>query len=39
MSTEVVEGASLPDGIEVDETSAYFGITKSSECENSINLI
>jgi len=31
MSTEVVEGASLPDGIEVDETSAYFGITESSD--------
>ena len=31
MSTEVLEGASLPDGIEVDETSAYFGITKSSD--------
>ena len=29
--TEVVEGASLPDGIDVDETSAYFGITKSSD--------
>jgi len=31
MSTEVIEGASLPEGIEVDETSAYFGITKSSD--------
>ena len=31
MSTEILEGASLPDGIEVDETSAYFGITKSSD--------
>ena len=26
-----VEGAVLPDGIEVDEHSAYFGITDSSE--------
>ena len=31
MAETVVEGASLPDGIEVDETSAYFGITKSSD--------
>jgi len=28
---DVVEGASLPDGIDVDETSAYFGITQSSD--------
>ncbi len=31
MSETVLEGASLPDGIEVDETSAYFGITSSSD--------
>ena len=27
----MLEGASLPEGFEVDETSAYFGITKSSD--------
>ena len=26
-----LEGAVLPEGIEVDETSAYFGITDSSD--------
>ncbi len=31
MSTEALEGASLPEGIDVDETSAYFGITQSSD--------
>ena len=31
MTEQVLEGASLPEGIEVDETSAYFGITKSSD--------
>ena len=31
MSTEALEGASLPEGIDVDETSAYFGITESSD--------
>ncbi|DAC57724.1 MAG TPA: hypothetical protein D7I03_06965 [Candidatus Poseidoniales archaeon] len=31
MTEQVIEGASLPEGIEVDETSAYFGITKSSD--------
>ena len=29
-----LEGAALPDGIEVDETSAYFGITDSSDLIN-----
>ena len=29
-----LEGAVLPDGIEVDETSAYFGITDSSDLIN-----
>ena len=29
-----LEGASLPEGIEVDETSAYFGITDSSDLIN-----
>nr|MCS5534369.1 hypothetical protein [Candidatus Poseidoniales archaeon] len=28
---EELEGAMLPEGIEVDETSAYFGITDSSD--------
>jgi len=27
----VLEGASLPDGIEVDEAAAYFGVTESSD--------
>ena len=31
MTEQVLEGASLPEGIEVDETSAYFGITESSD--------
>ena len=32
MSEADIEGASLPsDGIDVDETSAYFGVTKTSE--------
>tara|TARA_B100000003_G_C10934074_1_gene372453 strand:+ start:871 stop:2424 length:1554 start_codon:yes stop_codon:yes gene_type:complete len=31
MAEPVLEGASLPEGFEVDETSAYFGITKSSD--------
>ena len=31
---EELEGAVLPDGIEVDETSAYFGITDSSDLIN-----
>ena len=31
MAGDVLEGASLPDGIEVDETAAYFGITESSD--------
>ena len=32
MTEEDIEGASLPsDGIDVDETSAYFGVTKTSE--------
>ena len=31
MSEPALEGASLPEGIEVDETSAYFGITQSSD--------
>ena len=34
MADEELEGASLPQGIEVDETSAYFGITDSSELIN-----
>ncbi len=29
-----LEGAALPDGIEVDETAAYFGITDSSDLIN-----
>ena len=31
MAEPVLEGASLPEGFEVDETSAYFGITDSSD--------
>ena len=31
MAEPVLEGASLPDGIEVDEAAAYFGVTKSSD--------
>lgn len=31
MAEPELEGASLPEGIEVDETSAYFGITESSD--------
>ena len=31
MAGDVLEGASLPDGIEVDETAAYFGIIESSD--------
>ena len=31
---EELEGAVLPEGIEVDETSAYFGITDSSDLIN-----
>ncbi|MAU75176.1 MAG: hypothetical protein CMA22_08340, partial [Euryarchaeota archaeon] len=31
MTGDVLEGASLPDGIEVDETAAYFGIIESSD--------
>ena len=32
MTEADIEGASLPsDGIDVDETSAYFGVTKTSE--------
>ena len=31
MSEPELAGASLPEGIEVDETSAYFGITQSSD--------
>ena len=31
LSEPELEGASLPEGIEVDETSAYFGITQSSD--------
>ncbi|MEC7688355.1 MAG: hypothetical protein VX514_04855, partial [Candidatus Thermoplasmatota archaeon] len=32
MSEADIEGAALPsDGIDVDETSAYFGVTKTSE--------
>ena len=31
MVEPVLEGASLPEGFEVDETSAYFGITDSSD--------
>ena len=31
MAEPVLEGASLPEGIEVDETAAYFGITESSD--------
>ena len=34
MADEELEGAILPQGIEVDETSAYFGITDSSELIN-----
>ena len=34
MAEDELEGAVLPDGIEVDETSAYFGITDSSELIN-----
>ena len=29
MAEPVLEGASLPEGFEVDETSAYFGVTDS----------
>lgn len=31
MSEEVPEGASLPEGIEVDEAAAYFGVIESSD--------
>ena len=31
MSEGVPEGASLPDGIEVDDTAAYFGVVDSSD--------
>ena len=31
MSEGVPEGASLPEGIDVDDTAAYFGVTKSSD--------
>ena len=31
MAESEIAGASLPGGIEVDETSAYFGITDSSD--------
>ena len=31
MAEPVLEGASLPEGFEVDETSAYFGVTDSSD--------
>ena len=31
MAEPVLEGASLPVGFEVDETSAYFGVTESSD--------
>ena len=31
MAEPVLEGASLPDGIEVDEAAAYFGVTESSD--------
>ena len=32
MTESEVEGASLPtDGIDVDETSAYFGVTQTSD--------
>ena len=31
MAEPVLEGASLPEGFEVDETSAYFGVTESSD--------
>ena len=34
MADEELEGAVLPEGIEVDETSAYFGITDSSDLIN-----
>ena len=34
MADDQIEGAVLPDGIEVDETSAYFGITASSDLIN-----
>ena len=37
MSMYVPEGASLPSGIEVDETSAYFGLTASSDLLLSLN--
>ena len=31
MAETILEGASLPEGFEVDETSAYFGVTDSSD--------
>ena len=31
MSEGVPEGASLPEGIDVDDTAAYFGVTESSD--------
>ena len=31
MAEPVLEGASMPDGIEVDEAAAYFGVTQSSD--------
>ncbi|MEC7704644.1 MAG: hypothetical protein VX906_05310, partial [Candidatus Thermoplasmatota archaeon] len=34
MTDEEIQGAVLPDGIEVDETAAYFGITDSSDLIN-----
>ena len=31
MSEGVPEGASLPEGIDVDDAAAYFGVTESSD--------
>jgi hypothetical protein len=39
MSETELAGAALPEGIEVDETSAYFGVTKSSDILNELQQI
>ena len=39
MSEIELSGASMPEGIEVDETAAYFGITQSSDILNELQQI
>ena len=39
MSETELSGATLPEGIEVDETAAYFGVTQSSDILNELQQI